>query len=111
MATYFVFGNAPAIKDLTGFSIKDELSDDIIKVEDTEDRSGHYILNINGHMVGAQCNNTDPITAIYGMDGDVEGVRLLTLLLEKWSEENSIDEKDIATTISDDEMSIYLQYV
>jgi len=111
MATYFVFGNAPSIKELTGFSIKDELSDDIIKVEDAEDRAGHYILNLNGHMVGAQCNNTDPITAIYGMDGDVDGVRLLTLLLEKWSEENSTDEKDIATTISDDEMSIYLQYV
>jgi len=62
-------------------------------------------------MVGAQLNNSEIITAIYGLDGDNEGVRLLILLLEKWSEENSIDEKDIATTISDDEMSIYLQYV
>ena len=111
MATYFVFGNAPSIKDLMGFSVKDELSADIIKVEDAEDRSGHYILNLNGHTVGAQLNNSEIITAIYGMDGDNEGVRLLTLLLEKWSEENSIDEKDIATTISDDEMSIFLQYV
>jgi hypothetical protein len=111
MATYFVFGNAPGIKDLMGFSVKDEISDDIIRIEDAENRSGHYIINLNGHMVGAQLNNSEIITAIYGLDGDNEGVRLLILLLEKWSEENSIDEKDIATTISDDEMSIYLQYV
>jgi len=93
MATYFVFGNAPSIIDLTGFSIKDELSDDLIKVEDAEDRSEHYIININGHVVAAQCNNSDLITAIYGMDGDIEGVRLLTLLLEKWSEETQFMKK------------------
>jgi len=67
-------------KRFNGFSVKDEISDDIIRIEDAENRSGHYIINLNGHMVGAQLNNSEIITAIYGLDGDNEGVRLLILL-------------------------------
>lgn len=28
-----------------------------------------------------------------------------------WSEENSLNEEDIATTVIDEEMSIYLEYI
>ena len=90
---------------------KDETTDNIIKIEDAEDKSGHYILNVNGHLVGTQVDTTGIITAIYGIDADNEGIRLLTALIEQWSEENSEDEAIIATTVIDDEMSIYLEYV
>jgi hypothetical protein len=111
MATYFVFGNAPTVDDLHEFVGIDETSDDLIKIEDAEDRSGHYIMNINGHLVGAQTDYDNYITAVYAIDSDNEGVRLLTILIEQWSEENSEYEKDIATTVIDDEMSIYLDYI
>lgn len=111
MATYFVFGNAPTIDNLLNFIGKDESSDDIIKIDDAQDKPGHYILNINGHPVGTQINVAGFITAIYGIDSDYEGVRLLTILIEQWSEENSVDEKDIATTVIDEEMGIYLDYI
>jgi hypothetical protein len=111
MATYFVFGNAPAVNDLLGFTGKDESSDDIIKIEAAEDKSGHCFMNINGHMVGSQIADNDIISAIYAVDSDNEGVRLLTILIEQWSEENSKKEEDIATTVIDEEMSIYLEYI
>jgi hypothetical protein len=111
MATYFVFGNAPTVNDLLDYTGKDETSDDLIKIENAEDKSGHCFVNVNGHMVGAQINNTDIITAIYAIDADTEGVRLLTILIEQWSEENSMKEEDIATTVIDEEMSIYLEYI
>lgn len=111
MATYFVFGNAPSIDNLLDYTGKDEKSDDLIKIEDAENKPGHFLMNINGHMVGAQIDFQRTITAIYSIDSDLEGVRLLTILIEQWSDENSVDERDIATTILDDEMSIYLEYI
>jgi hypothetical protein len=36
---------------------------------------------------------------------------LLTILIEQWSEENTMKEEDIATTVIDEEMSIYLEYI
>jgi hypothetical protein len=111
MATYFVFGNAPTVNDLLDYTGKDESSDDLIKAENAENKSGHCFININGHMVGAQIDKTDIITAIYPIDADNEGVRLLTILIEQWSEENSMKEEDIATTVIDEEMSIYLEYI
>jgi hypothetical protein len=111
MATYFVFGNAPKVDDLLDFTGKDESTDDFIKIEDAEDKSGHCFMNINGHMVGAQISDSDIISAIYTIDSDNEGVRLLTILIEQWSEENSKKEEDIATTVIDEEMSIYLEHI
>jgi hypothetical protein len=109
MATYFVFGNAPKVNDLLEFAGKDEISEVPIKLEDADDISGHYFLNINGHIVGAQTDYDNFITAVYSIDSDNEGVRLLRILIEQWSEDISDDEKDIATTIIDEEMSIYLE--
>jgi hypothetical protein len=111
MATYFVFGNAPKINELMDFKGKDEKSGEIIKIETTDDKSGHCIVNINGHITGAQIDLTNVITAIYPIDSDNEGLRLLNLLIEQWSEENSLEERDIATTVIDDEMSLYLEYM
>jgi hypothetical protein len=111
MATYFVFGNAPKVNELLDFTGKDESTDDFIKIEDAEDKSGHCLININGHMVGSQIGDTEIITAIYPIDSDSEGVRLLTILVEQWSEENSHKEEDIATTVIDEEMSIYLEHI
>ena len=111
MATNFVFGNAPSIDNLLEYTGKDEKSDDLIKIEDAENKPGHYLMSINGHMVGAQIDFHRTITAIYEIDADHEGVRLLSILIEQWSEENSVDERDIATTIVDNEMSIYLEYI
>lgn len=110
MATYFVFGNAPTINELLNFTGKDETSDEPIKVESADDKSGHCILKINGHLVGAKIDITDVITAMYAIDDDSMGLRLLGILIEQWSEENSVDEKDIATTVIDDEVSIFLEY-
>ena len=53
MPTYFVFGNAPTVNNLLDYTGKDETSDDFIKIEDAEDKSGPCLININGHMVGA----------------------------------------------------------
>ena len=111
MATYFVFGNAPTVNDLLDYTGKDETTDDLIKIENTEEKSGHCFININGHMVGAQIGDNDVIAAIYGIDSDNEGIRLLTILIEQWSEENTMKEEDIATTVIDEEMSIYLEYI
>ena len=111
MATYFVFGNAPSIDNLLDYTGKDEKSDDLIKIEDAEIKPGHYLMSINVHTVWAQIDFHRIITAIYEIDADHEGVRLLSILIEQWSEENSVDERDIATTIVDDEMSIYLEYI
>jgi hypothetical protein len=110
MPTYFVFGNTPTVNNLLDYTGKDETSDDFIKIEDTEDKSGHCLININGHMVGAQIGDADTITAIYGIDADNEGLRLLTILMQ-WSEENTRKEEDFATTVIDEEMSIYLEYI
>jgi hypothetical protein len=110
MATYFVFGNAPTINELLNFTGKDETSDELIKVESADDKSGHSILKINGHQVGAKIDITDVITAMYAVDDDSMGLRLLGILIEQWSEENSVEEKDIATTVIDDEVSIFLNY-
>jgi hypothetical protein len=111
MPTYFIFGNAPTVNSLLDYTGKDETSDDFIKIEDAEDKSGHCLININGHMVGAQISDTDTITAIYGINADNEGLRLLTILIEQWSEENTMKEEDIATIVIDEEMSIYLEYI
>jgi hypothetical protein len=110
MATYFVFGNAPAIIDLLNFTGRDETSDEVIKVESADDKSGHSILKINGHLVGAKIDINNLISAMYAIDNDSMGLRLLGIIIEQWSEENSVNEKDIATTIIDDEVSIYLEY-
>ena len=111
MATYFVFGNAPTINELLNFTGKDESSNDPIIVESADDKSGHSILKINGHLVGAKIDLSDVITAMYAVDDDSMGLRLLGILIEQWSEENSVEEKDIATTVIDDEVSIYLEYI
>ncbi len=111
MATYFVFGNAPTVNNLLEYIGKDEKTDYPIKIEDAEVNSGHYIININGHIVGAQIERAGIITAIYAIHDDDEGVRLLTLLIGQWSKENSVDEEEIATTVIDDEMSIYHEYI
>jgi len=111
MATYFVFGNAPTVNELLDYTGKDESTDDYIKIDDAEDKSKHCFLNINGHIVGAQIGDNDIISAIYSIDGDNEGVRLLTILIEQWSEDNSLKEEDIATTVIDEEMSIYLEHI
>jgi len=111
MATYFVFGNAPKINDLLDYKGKDKTTDNPIEIESAEDKSGHSILNINGHLVGVQIGNTDIVNAIYGVGGDKEGVRLLTILIEQWSEENSNDDKDTVTAVIDEEISIYLEYI
>jgi hypothetical protein len=111
MATYFVFGNAPTINDLLDFTGKDETSDEMIRVESADDKSGHSILKINGHLVGAKIDITGIITAMYAVEDDSMGLRLLGILIEQWSEENSAEEKDIATTVIDDEVSIFLEYI
>ncbi len=111
MTTYFVFGNSPTAENLLEYSGKDEKSGSLIKIEKSVEKPGHYVFYINGHKVGAQINSNRTINAIYAIDSDEEGVRLLTMLIEQWSEENSIDENDIATTVIDDEMSIYLEYI
>ena len=111
MSTYFVFGKVPAIVDLFEYTGRDKTTIREIKIEEAEDKSGHYLLSINGHMVGAQISNEGIFTAIYEVDSDFEGVKLLTLLIEQWSRENSLYEADVATTVVDDEMSIYLEYV
>ncbi len=111
MATYFVFGNSPTINELLDFTGKDESTDDYIKIDDAEDKSRHCFMNINGHLVGAQISDSDIISAIYAIGSDNEGVRLLTILIEQWSEENSKKEEDIATTVIDEEMSVYLEYI
>jgi hypothetical protein len=111
MATYFVFGNAPTVDDLINFTGIDEITNEPIKINSSEDKSGHTILNINGHMVGAQISIINVITAIYPIHEDYMGLRLLTILIEEWSEEHSEEEKDIATAVVDDEMSIYLEYL
>jgi hypothetical protein len=111
MATYFVFGNAPTISELLDYTGKDETTDELIKVESADDKSGHSILKINGHYVGAKIDITDVITALYAIDNDSMGLRLLGILIEQWSEENSLEEKDMATTVIDDEVSLFLNYV
>lgn len=111
MATYFVFGNAPTINELLDYTGKDETTDELIKVESADDKSGHSILKINGHYVGAKIDITDVITAMYAIDNDSMGLRLLGILIEQWSEENSLEEKDMATTVIDDEVSLFLNYV
>jgi hypothetical protein len=111
MATYFVFGNAPTINELLDFTGKDDLTGESISVESADDKSGHSILKINGHFVGAKIDITDVITALYAVDNDSMGLRLLGILIEQWSEENTIEEKDMATTVIDDEVSLFLNYV
>ena len=110
MATYFVFGNAPTINELLNFTGKDETSDEEITVESADDKSGHSILKINGHLVGAKIDITEVISAMYAVDDDTMGLRLLGILIEQWSEENTAEEKDIATTVIDDEVRIFLEY-
>jgi hypothetical protein len=109
MATYFVFGNAPTVNELFDYTGRDESTEYPIKIEDAEDKSGHYIMNINGRMAGALINNAGIIKAIYEIDEDMEGVRLLSLLIEQWSRENSFDETNTLDIVVDDEMGIYLE--
>lgn len=111
MATYFVFGNAPTVTNLLDYTGNDERDGSPVKIENAEVNSGHYIMTINDHFVGAQIDRAGIVTAIYAINADNEGVRLLTLLIEQWSEDNSVDEEDIAVTIIDDEMGVYLEYV
>jgi hypothetical protein len=111
MATYFVFGNAPTINELLDFTGKDDITGEQIKVESADDKSGHSILKINGHSVGAKIDITDVITAMYAIDNDTMGLRLLGIIIEQWSEENSLEEKDMATTVIDDDVSLFLNYV
>jgi hypothetical protein len=109
MATYFVFGNAPTVNELLNFAGRDETSGEIIEVESADDKSGHSILKINGHYVGAKIDVTDVVTAMYAIDDDSMGLRLLGILIEQWSEENTVEEKDFATTVIDDEVSVFLE--
>lgn len=111
MATYFVFGNTPSIKDLLNYTAIDAMSGEMINVESADDKSGHSILKINGHLTGAKIDITGDISAIYAVNEDSMGLRLLGIMIEQWSEENSDEEKDIATAIIDDEVSLYLEYI
>jgi hypothetical protein len=111
MATFFVFGNAPTIIELLNFTGKDESTDDNIMVATADDKWGHSILNINGHMVGVQVDNNEVVKSIYAVKSDGEGLRLLTILIEQWSEENTAEENDIATTVVDDDMGSYLESI
>jgi hypothetical protein len=95
---------------LLNFTGKDETSNELIIVESADDKSGHSILKINGHLVGAKIDITDVITAMYAVNDDSMGLRLLGILIEQWSEENSVEENDIATTVIDDEVSLFLNY-
>jgi hypothetical protein len=111
MATYFVFGNSPKVNDLLSFTGKDIINGDYIKIEEAENKAGHCFMNINNRMVGVQITSDDIITAIYPIDCDSEGVRLLTILIEQWSTENSEREEEIAMTVIDEEMSLFLEYI
>jgi hypothetical protein len=111
MATYFVFGNAPAIDELLNFTGIDVMSGEKINVESTDDRSGHCIMKINSHLVGAKIDITGVISAIYAIDDDIMGLRLLGILIEQWSEENTASEMEIDTTVIDDEVSLFLEYI
>ena len=111
MATYFVFGNAPSIDNLIEASTKGERTYLHIKMEESQFRLRHFIMNINGHKVGLQTDNEGIISAIYKVDDDHDGVKLLTMLVERWSEENSDDEEELATTVVDDELINYFVHV
>lgn len=111
MATYFVFGNAPKMIELLTFTGIDAMTGEKISIDSADDKSGHSIMKINGHMVGAKIDITGVISAIYAIDDDSMGVRLLGILIEQWSEENSVREMDIATTVIDDEVSLFLEYI
>ena len=111
MATYFVFGNAPTINELLDYTGIDNMSGELINIESADDRSGHSIMKVNGHLVGAKIDITEDIIAIYAVNEDSMGLRLLGILIEQWSEENSDEEKNFATTIIDDEVSLYLEYI
>jgi hypothetical protein len=110
MATYFIFGSAPKITELLNYTGIDPMSGELITVESTSDKSGHSIMKINGRMVGAKIDAIGVISAIYAIDDDSMGLRLLGILIEQWSEENSTEENEIATTVIDDEVSLYLDY-
>jgi hypothetical protein len=110
MATHFVFGNAPTVNNLLNYTGIDSKSSDLITVESAEGKTGHYLLKINDRMVGVQIDRTNIIRAVYTVNSDDEAVRLITMLIAQWSEENSQEEEDIASTIIDEEMSIYLEY-
>jgi hypothetical protein len=111
MATYFVFGNAPTIDELLTYTGIDNMSGELINIESTDDKSGHCIMKINGHVVGAKIDIPGVISAMYAVDDDSMGLRLLGILIEQWSEENSSGDSDIATTVIDDEVSLFLEYI
>jgi hypothetical protein len=111
MATYFVFGNTPTIDELMDYTGVDNMSGELINIESADDRSGHSIIKINGHMVGAKIDIPGVISAMYAIDDDIMGLRLLGILIEQWSEENTTGEIDIATTVIDDEVSLFLEYI
>jgi|WetSurMetagenome_2_1015567.scaffolds.fasta_scaffold02033_8 hypothetical protein len=110
MATHFVFGNAPTVNNLLNYRGIDSKTSDLIIVESAEGKDGHYLLKINERIVGVQTDRTNIIRAVYTVNCDEEAVRLITILIGLWSEENSLEEEDIASTIIDEEMSIYLEY-
>jgi hypothetical protein len=109
MATYFVFGNAPTINNLIEDSATGERSYFHIKIEDSGHKLRHNILNINGHSVGLQVDYKGVISAVYKINDDHDGVKLLTMLIERWSDENSDDEDEPATAVIDDEMTDYIE--
>jgi len=111
MATYFVFGNTPVIKNLIDFTGKDEKSGAPVKIKDADFKKGHYMVNINDHSVGVLCNEAELINAIYAIDEDNEGIRLFTSLIEQWGEINSNRKTGTTQTIVDDDMGLYLNYV
>ena len=90
MATYFVFGNSPIVKNLLDFTGEDEKSGNPVRIKEADFNHGHYLININDHSVGVLCNESELINAIYSIDEDNEGIRLLNLLVEQWSEKHSV---------------------
>jgi hypothetical protein len=111
MATYFVFGKAPTIPDLIEATVKGERTYINIKIVDSGYKLRHKILNINGHSVGIQLDEEGIISAVYQVNEDHDGVKLLNMLIEKWSDENSEDEDEPAVAVIDDELVNYFEQV
>jgi hypothetical protein len=110
MATYFVFGNSPTISDLIEASAKGERTYFHINIEDSKLKLRHNILNINGHSVGLQVDYKGVISAIYKINEDHDGVKLLTMLIEQWSDKHSEEDDEPATAVIDDEMVEYFEH-
>ena len=109
MATYFVFGNAPSLNDLLEATVKGERTYFHIEIKDSKYKFRHKMLNINGHSVGLQLDEEGIISAVYQVNEDHDGVKLLNMLIEKWSDENSEDEEEPAVSVIDDELINYFE--